>query len=129
MDTYEKNNLKFVIVDDDRLTRSVLRVMLQDNQCAVIGEAIDGEAGVETCRRLQPDIAFVDIEMPRLDGHQATRKILLECPQARVIMISAMATVRNMQLALMAGASGFVAKPLDAMKVIGAIDHCLKQNR
>lgn len=61
--------MNIVIVDDDRLTRSILRVMLQESRYTVIGEAIDGEAGVEACVRLKPDIAFIDIEMPKLNGH------------------------------------------------------------
>jgi DNA-binding NarL/FixJ family response regulator len=125
----QEKNLNIVIVDDDLLIRSILRVMLEEIHCTVIGEAGDGETGIETCLRLRPDIAFIDIEMPKLDGHLATGRIRRACPQMSVIMISGLPSVGNLQLAMEAGASGFVGKPLDPVKVSDAIDSCIRQKR
>jgi DNA-binding NarL/FixJ family response regulator len=118
-----------VIADDDRLTRSVLRLMLQENYFSVLGEAADGDKAVELCISLKPDIAFIDIDMPKMNGHQATQQIRLDAPAIKVIMISSLATVSNVQMALQAGASGFVVKPFNAIKVIEAIDNSMKNSR
>jgi two-component system chemotaxis response regulator CheY len=123
------DGLNIVIADDDGLTRSVLRMILQDRMHEVVAEAADGEKAVESCVRHQPDIAFIDIDMPRLDGHQATRRIRDEAPQVKVIMISALATLDNVQTALQSGALGFVVKPFNAVKVFKAIDDCTKHKR
>lgn len=120
--------MNIVIADDDRLTRSVLRLMLQENRYSVLGEASDGEKAVEMCLNLKPHIAFIDIDMPKMNGHQAAQRILSDNPAIKVIMISSLATVNNVQLALQAGASGFVVKPFNAGKVIEAIDNCMKNS-
>ncbi len=128
MRPYEKT-VKIVIADDDRLTLSVLRLMLRENHYSVAGEAMDGEKAVELCLNIKPDIAFIDIDMPKMNGHQAAQQIRLDAPGTKVIMISSLATVNNVQLAIQAGANGFVVKPFNAVKVIEAIDNCMKNNR
>lgn len=121
-------NINVLIADDDRLTRSVLRLLLQEHLYTVIGEATDGEKAVEMCLGLKPDIAFLDIDMPKLTGHQAALQIKQDNSDIKVIMISALATASNVQQAMQAGASGFVVKPFNAIKVIEAIDLCLKRS-
>lgn len=123
-----RRKVNIVIADDDRLTRSVLRLMLLENACTVIGEATDGAKAIELCLALKPDIAFIDIDMPNRNGHEAAQQIRLDNPRTRVVMISAFATFDNVQQALQSGASGFVVKPFNAQKVIEALDHCLKNN-
>lgn len=118
-----------MIADDDRLTRSVLRLMLLENHYSVLGEAGDGDKAVEMCLNLKPDIAFIDIDMPKMNGHQAAQQIRLDAPAVKIIMISSLATVSNVQTAMQAGASGFVVKPFNAIKVIEAIDNSMKNNR
>jgi len=121
-------NINILIADDDRLTRSVLRLLLQEQLYTVIGEATDGEKAVEMCLGLKPDIAFLDIDMPKLTGHQAALQIKQDNSDIKVVMISALATASNVQQAMQAGASGFVVKPFNAIKVIEAIDLCLKRS-
>lgn len=120
-------NVNILIADDDRVTRSVLRLMLQEQLYTVIGEATDGEKAVEMCMSQKPDIAFIDIDMPKLNGHQAAQQIRLDNQNIKIIMISSLATASNVQQALQAGASGFVVKPFNAVKVIEAIGNCLKR--
>jgi len=119
--------LNFVIADDDRMTRNVLRMLLRDNYHQVVGEAGDGEKAIELCIAHQPDIAFIDIDMPKLDGHHATQTIRESCKNTRVIMISSMATVSRVQQSLQSGASGFVVKPFNSNKVTEAIEQCMKK--
>lgn len=119
--------LNFVIADDDRLTRNVLRMLLHENYYHVIAEAGDGEKAVELCQTHQPDIAFIDIDMPKMDGHNATQKIRETCTNTQIIMISSLATVSHVQQALQSGASGFVVKPFNSNKVNEAIQQCIKK--
>lgn len=121
--------LNIVIADDDSTTCHVLRLLLREHGHEVVAEARDGEKAVMLCETHQPDIAFLDIDMPRMDGHQAAKKIRQSAPGVGMIMISALATIDNVKKALEAGASGFVVKPFNAVKVVEAIDSCLRQKR
>ncbi len=116
-----------LIADDDGTTRHVLRLLLREHGHLVVGEAANGEKAVEMCEILQPDIIFLDIDMPRMNGHQAADRIRLAAPGVRVIMVSALATMGNVQTALQAGAGGFVVKPFNAVKVVEAIAQCMRK--
>ena len=65
--------------------------------------------------------------MPKLDGHQATKKIRESCENTQVIVVSSLATASNVQLALQAGASAFVVKPFNSNKINEAIEQCIKK--
>jgi len=121
-----ENELSAVIADDDSATRHALRLLLRENGCARIWEANDGERAVELCARHLPDLAFIDINMPKLDGHEAVRRIRDSNPTVGTIMITALPTLDNVQKALDAGVSGFVVKPFNAIKVAEAIRHCVR---
>ncbi len=121
------SKLNFVIADDDRMTRNALRMLLHDAYHHVASEAADGEKAIELCIAHQPDIAFIDIDMPKLDGHQATQKIRELCKNTQVIVVSSLATASHVQQALQSGASGFVVKPFNSNKVNDAIQQCLKK--
>ncbi|MGH8807558.1 MAG: response regulator transcription factor [Noviherbaspirillum sp.] len=128
MQTAQKS-LTVVIADDDNTTCRVLRLLLREHGHQVVGEAHDGEKAVELCETYKPDIAFLDIEMPRLNGHEAAKKIRESNPDIGVIIVSAMSTLSNVRSAVQAGVNGFVVKPFNAVKVVEAIDNCVKQKR
>lgn len=127
--TSDKSHIRIIIADDDRLTRSVLRLLLQEQRYSVIGEATDGEKAVELCAEVKPDIAFIDIDMPQLNGHEAAERIRQSNPRIVVIMISALPTVANVKQAMDAGVAGFVVKPFNTGKVIETVNNCLKNLR
>ena len=118
--------IRVVIADDDHVTRSVLRLILQEACLQVVGEASDGERAVETCLSLRPDLAFVDIDMPRCSGHDVVQRVRGDHPHMKVVMISALATLDNVQQALRSGAHGFVVKPFNAVKVMEAVRNCIR---
>jgi two-component system chemotaxis response regulator CheY len=122
-------DLKIIIADDDSTTCSVLRLLLREHDYSVLGEAHDGERAVELCLLHQPDIAFLDIEMPKLSGHEAARKIKEGAPDVGIIIVSALPTLENVQKSLEAGAAGFVVKPFNAVKVMDAIGKCVRHRR
>ena len=130
MASYRKNeDVKVVIADDDSTTRFVLRLLLQEQLYNVVGEAADGEQAIGLCALHQPHIAFIDIQMPKMNGHDASLQIRKQNPQTSVIMISALSTADNVRQAMQAGAGGFVVKPFSAVKLTEAIDNCLKKNK
>ncbi|MCF8040626.1 MAG: chemotaxis-specific protein-glutamate methyltransferase CheB [Desulfarculaceae bacterium] len=80
---------KILIVDDSATQRQVLREMLaQDPEFEVVGEAADGLEALELCHRLQPDLVTMDIQMPRMNGYEAIRRIMSETPRPVVVLTS-----------------------------------------
>jgi CheY-like chemotaxis protein len=124
-----RKELNILIADDDRTTRHVLRLLLREHGHYVVAEAQDGEKAVELCELHKPDIAFLDINMPKMDGHSAAERIKQTSPKIGMIMVTNLPTMDNVQKALQIGISGFVVKPFNATKVVEAIDNCLKQKR
>lgn len=119
--------LTFVIADDDRLTRSVLRMLLHENHYRVLGEAADGVKAVELCQLHHPDIAFIDIDMPLMNGHQAAEQIRESCSNTQIVMVSSLATAPHVQQAMQTGACAFVVKPFNSAKVNNVIQQCMQK--
>lgn len=121
-----RKKMRIVVADDDSTTCRVLRLLLHEHGHLVVAEAHDGEKAAELCETHKPDIAFLDIDMPRLDGHGAAERIRQSFPDIGMIMVTAQPTLDNVQKALQHGASGFVVKPFNAIKVVDAIENCIK---
>jgi YesN/AraC family two-component response regulator len=115
-----------LIADDDPVTRGALRLLLVEQGHTVVGEAADGERALDMCTLLKPDIVFADINMPKLDGHGLSDQLRLRAPGVRIVIISSLPTVANVQRALLGGAAGFVVKPFNGVKVLEAVNNCLK---
>lgn len=121
--------IKVVIADDDATTRLVLRLLLTEHGFDVVGEAANGEAAIELCEKARPNLAFLDIDMPKLDGNQAARKIRQLHPDIAIIIVSAVSTLDNVRTAMQSGAGAFVVKPFSAAKLIDAINACTKNSQ
>lgn len=103
--------VKVVLVDDHRIFRESLAMLLEStDQIEVVGHAADGLEGVEVCRREKPDVAVVDITMPRMDGINATRQIVAESPNICVIGLSMHDQPEAAAAMLNAGAEAYVRK-------------------
>ncbi len=121
--------INVVVADDDATTRVALRLLLQENRYTVVGEAADGERAVELCTTLKPHAVFLDIDMPRLSGHEAAKKLRELHPEIGIVVISAYSTMENVQQARQAGANAFVVKPFSASRLIDALDSCLQHRQ
>lgn len=115
-------SVRVLLVDDQALVRAGFRMVLdaQPDIC-VVGEAGDGVEAVALAGRLAPDIALMDIRMPRLDGVEATRRILAEHPETRVIVLTTFDLDEYVYAALGAGASGFLLKDAGPEELLAAI--------
>ena len=118
--------LKTVLVCDDAVfMRTMLADILTQAGFAVIGQAKTGSEAVEKYRELRPDLVTMDIVMPDMGGIEAVKQIMLEYPDARVLMCSAMGQQSLVIEAIQAGARDFVVKPFQPSRVLEAVQRVL----
>ncbi len=92
----------------------------------VVGEVDDGLEAVELCHRLRPELVLMDLQMPRMDGFEATREIKRESPSTIVLVLTAFEEPDYLLEALKAGASGYVLKHMSPQQIVGAIRRVLE---
>jgi PAS domain S-box-containing protein len=119
--------IRVVLADDHVVMRNGLARWLQlQPGMEVVGQASDGQEAIDLVRQLQPDLVLMDVNMPNLDGVEATRRILAEWPQVRVIGLSMSAEPDIEQAMRQAGASGYLTKatnPADLIALIRSQSH------
>ncbi|GAB3891087.1 BTAD domain-containing putative transcriptional regulator [Microbispora bryophytorum] len=114
--------LRVLIADDQALVRTGLKVILDSEPgLELVGEAENGEQAIALVQSARPDVVLMDIQMPRLDGLAAARRILAAEAPPRVIMMTTFGTDENLYAALRAGVSGFVLKTSAPEQLIAAV--------
>ncbi len=114
--------IKILLADDHKLLIDGLRPLLdRQRNLEVVAVARDGVEAAEMAREYRPDIALLDISMPRLNGLDAARKILADCPDAKIIMLSMHADRKFIEESLRVGARGYLLKESAIQEVIEAI--------
>ncbi|MFF0189252.1 response regulator [Streptomyces sp. NPDC005244] len=117
--------LRAVIADDQALVRTGFGMILAADGIEVTAEAADGAEAVDAVRRTSPDVVLMDIRMPRMDGIEATRRILAGTPDgtdgARVIILTTYDLDHYVYAALTAGASGFLLKDVTPEHLVAAV--------
>jgi DNA-binding NarL/FixJ family response regulator len=115
--------VRVLLVDDQALVRAGFRVILEsEDGIEVVGEAADGEEGVRLAAALAPDVICMDVQMPRMDGLEATRRIVADpAIGAGVLMLTTFDREDYLFTALDAGASGFVLKSASPESLVEAV--------
>lgn len=114
--------IRVMLVDDHTMVRRGLATFLKVfDDLELVGEAADGEAAIQLCARIQPDVILMDMVMPHIDGVAATRTIRERFPTVQVIALTSFKEEELVQNALEAGAIGYLLKDVSAEKLAQAI--------
>ncbi|MFN3285974.1 MAG: ANTAR domain-containing response regulator [bacterium] len=115
---------RIVIADDEALIRMGLRAMLEDRGYRVVGEASDGKRAVELVQRLRPDLVFLDVKMPEMDGLEAAARIQ-EVRPTPVVLLTAYSERELVKQAQRAGVLAYLVKPIKEDDLVPAIEVAL----
>ncbi|XCJ83779.1 response regulator transcription factor [Ruicaihuangia caeni] len=111
-----------LVVDDQDLVRAGFRLILEHAGFEVVGEAADGIAAVEAAIATRPDVVLMDVRMPRVDGIDATRRIIAALqPPPRVVVLTTFDLDEHVVAAIQAGASGFLLKDISPEGLVNAV--------
>ncbi len=112
---------RVLICDDAGLARTTLKNILLEAGYEIVGEANDGAMAVELYKQLQPEMVFMDIVMPQMDGIEAVSHIMEYDKNAFIIMCSSLAQQKKVVNAVKAGAKDFIVKPITSQRVLDTI--------
>jgi DNA-binding NarL/FixJ family response regulator len=116
------DTLRILVAEDHPLFRKGMISLLSSvPEFEVIGEAATGEEAVVRAAQLQPDVILMDLQMPQVNGIEATRRILQESPSVRILVVTLFEDEDSVFMALRAGARGYVLKDADEEDVVHAI--------
>lgn len=122
----ENSDIKVVIVDDSDFSRSILRKMLAEEGIEVAGEASSAESALAVIKDKKPNIVITDIVMPEISGIELTEKITQNYDDISVIVISSLSQEHVVLEAISAGASDFIAKPIQKQQLIDSLNKLSK---
>ena len=114
--------IRVLIAEDQRIVREGIIALLEDEpEIEIAGEATNGQEAVDLVERLRPDVVLMDLQMPVMDGPEATRRIKARVPEARILVLTTYATDEFIFKALRAGAQGYLLKDTSADELLAAI--------
>ena len=114
--------IKVLLIDDHAIMRNGLASLLSTRKdIEVVGDAGDGETGIQKAVKLKPDVVIMDLMMPGMDGTEATRLLLQRLPETKVLIFTTFGTADGIGHALEAGASGAIMKNVELPELVAAI--------
>ena len=114
--------IKLLVADDERLFRQSLKILLETGtDLRVVADAADGQEAVAFARETEPDLALLDVDMPRMDGIKAARLIRAVSPRTKLLMLSVHHEDEKIRSAIRAGAIGYILKDTDRADFINII--------
>ena len=125
------NKIRILIADDIEETRDLLKkvITLDNEHFEIVGEAGDGEEAIKLCKKLLPDIVLMDINMPKKNGLEATEIITSRYPECDVIIMSVQSDTEYLKTAMVAGAKGYILKPINHEEVSELIQKTFDKKR
>ncbi|MDZ7843455.1 MAG: response regulator transcription factor [Anaerolineales bacterium] len=122
--------IEILLADDHQVLREGLKSILEkEPDLKIAGQAGNGRQAVQLCRNLDPDVVLMDINMPELNGVEATREIMRQQKEIQVIILSMYATKEHIYQAFQAGARGYLLKETSGLEVVDAIHEVARGNR
>lgn len=116
-------SIRIVLADDHLIVRQGLKLLLEKEQMLMVGEASDGQEAIALIQELQPDVAVLDLDMPRLDGLGVLRETARISPKTRAIILTRHMEEPYAVEALRAGARGYVLKTQAGLDLVAAVQH------
>jgi DNA-binding NarL/FixJ family response regulator len=114
--------IRVLVADDHPVVRSgIVALLAAAGDIEVVGEAVDGQDAVEKALALEPQLVLMDLRMPRLDGDEATAKILAAMPGIRVVVLTTYESDASILTAIEAGASGYLLKAAPQEEILAGI--------
>ena len=120
---------KILIVDDNDLMRTLLRGILRSEDYPTVTEARNGIVALDAIAKDKPDIVFLDVIMPEMDGIETLQNIKERYPDIAVIMITGNPSKENVEESIQSGASGFIVKPFNSAKVLNTLDRAWQSRK
>lgn len=118
-----------LIIDDNDVSRSMLRHVLVNEKYQVIGEAGNGRLGLELAERLQPMLICLDIMMPVTNGLDVLKRIKEALPQTQVLMVTGNSDRESVRQAVENGAAGYIVKPFNPSTLLRTVDQTVQKLR
>jgi two-component system response regulator DesR len=114
--------IRVLLAEDQTMFRGAMAALLSlESGIEVVGDVGRGDEVVGACQAFDPDVALLDIEMPGIDGLEATRRLATEAPRTKVMIVTTFGRTGYLHAALAAGASGFLLKDAPITELAGAI--------
>lgn len=120
---------RVMVIDDNDVTRTLLRGILTRELYQLAGEANNGEQGLEMVLLQKPDLVCLDIQMPKMDGLEVLQKIKEQLPFTSVVMITGSTERETVETAIEAGADGYVVKPFNLGRVVDTVSKALAKQK
>lgn len=114
-----------LIIDDNDISRSMLRHILASEKFQVVGEAGNGRLGMELAERLKPHIICLDINMPSPNGIDVLRQVRERLPQTEVLMVTGNNDRQSVMEATQLGAAGYIVKPFNPSTLLRTLEQAL----
>jgi two-component system, chemotaxis family, chemotaxis protein CheY len=108
---------RVLVVDDALIMRMRIKEIAKEAGWEIAGEAGNGEEALARYKELRPDLITMDIVMPKMDGVSALRQLRQECPEARVVMVSAVDQKEKLTECIRLGVVDFIVKPFDKIRL------------
>ncbi len=113
--------IRVLVADDHPIWLAAVAKDLAESGCEVVATATDGAQAVDRALLTRPDVVVTDLQMPQLDGAEATRQIVAGCPSTRVLILSASGQDQDVLAAVKAGATGYLVKSASITELVDAV--------
>lgn len=123
------SGISILIIDDNDISRSMLRHLLNTNKYHVVGEAGKGQIGLAMLEKLQPNIVCLDIQMPDLSGLEVLKLIKAQSPHIEVLMVTGNNDRDTVMEAIKHGAGGYIVKPFNPEILLRTVEKAVAKVR